>query len=197
VPHPHPFEGGGLDKTQPIPQQRVKLTAPSRPHRHPIPPLKNPQIPIDNPVTTWYTPPCRPTSHSNHPAPLVPRTPASPTFSTHYTLPFLEYFQPVDSSPLAHSFKIPGGIPQFVPFRSSPSPKPLNAAEPHREHDDKQHQLMALHPHAAFYQPDRTLNSHFARDLSPSRPDSHIRQPRFTTHSQSSRDHMETTRIEP
>src|SRR5580704_13465876 len=46
--------------------------------------------------------------------------PASPTKRTSCALPKLEYFQPTDSTTLAHSFKNIGGIPPFVPFRNSP-----------------------------------------------------------------------------
>jgi hypothetical protein len=46
-------------------------------------------------------------------------TPASPAFSTRYTLPFSVDFQPSDSNPLAHSSENIGGYTLSFPFRNS------------------------------------------------------------------------------
>jgi hypothetical protein len=59
---------------------------------------------------------------SMSPNPLAQTPSATPTNQTPCPLPKSGYFQPLDSKPVAHSSQKRGGIPLTVPFRNSTFP---------------------------------------------------------------------------
>jgi hypothetical protein len=104
----------------------------------------------------------------------IPRPPASPAISIAYTLPFLEYFQPIDSQPFAHSSEKHGGIPPSFPFRNSPLSRPTKFTRLQRGHNDEHAQYGVRRPRAAFHQPDHTKIPRFAHYLAPRAPYIHL-----------------------